>query len=404
MANLTFFAFLTAYTLSQFYRSFLAVIAPDLASDLHMSAANLGQMSAAWFFCFALAQFPLGSALDAYGPRRVVPVFMVGGVLGALLFSAAQTSSQLVVAMGLIGIGCAPALMGAMFVFARAFPSDQFAFLSSMIIGLGSAGNLLGGSPLAYAAHAFGWRIVLVVFAVLTALSALLVLIVVKDPPVAHTAASKRSFAQALVEILKIRALWLAWPLMALGYAFLIAERSLWAGPYYSDVFGLDAIARGHQIFLMALGVVVGALAYGPLDQILRKSKQLVLAGSLITASAFYVLSKVMPPDLWKATFALMVIGAVGMTYAVLVGHIRLFFADEIVGRGITFANSLCMAAAGVIQIVSGYYVAGLLAGGLPAIDVYARLHGMFGAILAGAALVYALAPARPSLIHQKSC
>lgn len=369
-----------------------------------MTAAQLGQMSAAWFFCFAVAQFPLGSALDAYGPRRVVPVFMVGGAAGALLFSVAQNSLHLVMAMGLIGVGCAPALMGAMFVFARAFPANRFAFLSSMIIGLGSAGNLLGGSPLAYAAHAFGWRSVLVVFAILTAISALLVLFVVKDPPVAHTATRRRSFSQALREILSIRGLWSAWPLMAVGYAFLIAERSLWAGPYYSEVFGLNAIDRGHHIFLMALGVVAGALAYGPLDQILHKSKQLVLAGSLITASAFYALSRVTPPDVWKATIALVVVGSVGMTYAVLVGHIRLFFADDVVGRGITFANSLCMAAAGCIQILSGYYVAGLLAGGLPAIDVYARLHVMFGAILAGAALVYALAPPRPSLIRQRNC
>ena len=407
MASRTFLAFLTAYTLSQFYRSFLAVIAPDLARELHMTAADLGQMSAAWFFCFAVAQFPLGSALDGYGPRRVVPVFMAGGVLGALMFSLAQTSLHLVIAMGLIGIGCAPALMGAMYVFAREFPGSHFAFMSSMIIGLGSAGNLLGGSPLAYAAEAFGWRSVMAVFAILTGLSAVLVLTVVKDPPPAHTDANRRSFVQALSEILKIRALWPAWPLMALGYAFLIAERSLWAGPYYSQVFGLNAIERGHHILVMAVGVVIGALAYGPLDQALHRSKHLVFTGSLITAGAFCALSLVMPPRVWMATAALFVVGAVGMTYAVLVGHIRLFFAADIVGRGITFANFLCMAAAGVIQVISGHYVADLVGQGLPAIEVYARLHAMFGVFLVVATLIYAATPSCPAandrLIDQRT-
>jgi hypothetical protein len=158
----------------------------------------------------------------------------------------------------------------------------------------------------------------------------------------------------------------------------------------------------------MATGVVVGALAYGPLDQALHRSKQLVFTGSLITASAFYVLAAVTPPDVWKATAALFVVGSVGMTYAVLVGHIRHFFAVDIVGRGIAFANALCMAAAGVIQIASGHFVAGLLAEGLQAIDVYARLHGMFGVILFLATLIYMVTPEGPATnaepIDQKSC
>ena len=56
---LLFLVFLLAYTLSQFYRSFLAVIAPGLAAELGLTASDLANVSAAWFAVFALAQFPL---------------------------------------------------------------------------------------------------------------------------------------------------------------------------------------------------------------------------------------------------------------------------------------------------------------------------------------------------------
>ena len=107
----TFLVLLTGYILSQFYRSFLAVIAPELSAELHLSATDLGNISAAWFAAFALVQFAVGAALDRIGPKRTVSVLMLAGVAGALLFSRAQSSGDAIVAMALIGIGCSPSLM-----------------------------------------------------------------------------------------------------------------------------------------------------------------------------------------------------------------------------------------------------------------------------------------------------
>ena len=154
----TFLVLLTGYILSQFYRSFLAVIAPELTAELHLSATDLGNISAAWFAAFALVQFAVGAALDRIGPKRTVSVLMLAGVAGALLFSRAQSSGDAIVAMALIGIGCSPSLMGPLYVFARNHTAERFALLSAVMIGFGSIGNLLGGTPLALAQQSFGWR------------------------------------------------------------------------------------------------------------------------------------------------------------------------------------------------------------------------------------------------------
>ena len=56
-----------AYVLSQFYRAFLAVLAPVLETDLGATAEHLANASGIWFLIFAAMQIPLGAALDRIG-------------------------------------------------------------------------------------------------------------------------------------------------------------------------------------------------------------------------------------------------------------------------------------------------------------------------------------------------
>eukprot|EP01030_Chromulinospumella_sphaerica_P028136 gene28136-28455_t len=177
-----FLTFLAAYTLSQFYRSFLAVIAPELARELGLDPQALGNLQAFWILGFVATQFPLGYALDMLGPRRTVSLQMLLAVVGAVLFATAHSAAALNIAMLLIGAGCGAIYMGAIYLFARTAAPQRFAQLCSWLLGLGTAGNLLAASPLAFAAQSIGWRGAMLVMAGATALSALSVLLLIRDP------------------------------------------------------------------------------------------------------------------------------------------------------------------------------------------------------------------------------
>ena len=178
-----FLALLFAYVLSQFYRAFLAVVASDLSRDLGLGPAELGMISAVWFVTFAFAQFPVGWALDRFGPRRTIAGFMTAAVAGAGLLSLATGYAGALAAMALIGVGCAPVLMGSMYLFGRIYPAHRFTMLSSLMLGLAAAGNLLGATPLALAAEALGWRTAIAGTAAVTALAVAVVFAVIRDPP-----------------------------------------------------------------------------------------------------------------------------------------------------------------------------------------------------------------------------
>ncbi len=117
--------------------------------------------------------------------------------------------------------------------------------------------------------------------------------------------------------------------------------------------------------------------------------KRLVISGSAAAALALIALWYVPEPHIALATVALCIFGFAGMTYGVIMAHIRRFLSEHILGRGMSFANFLCMSGAGLLQIISGVYVDELRGSGLAPELVYARLHLALALILITATVAY---------------
>jgi MFS family permease len=387
-----FLTFLAAYVLSQFYRSFLAVIAPELSQELALGPQALGNLQALWILGFVATQFPVGWALDTVGPRRTVSLQMLAAVAGALLFAAAESALALNMAMLLIGAGCGSIYMGAIYMFGRTAVPQRFALLCSLLLGIGTAGNLMAASPLAWAAESIGWRGAMVGMAIATALSALSVLLLIRDPE-RITSHGSRGLFGGIGQILRIRALWPLLPITAVSYAVVLAERGLWAGPYFSSVYGLDPVARGHALLVMAAAMSAGAMAYGPLDRLLGTRKWIVFGGVAVTAICFALLA--LPGLPLAAAIAILgLIGGFGMTYGVLMAHGRSFVPDHLLGRGITLLNVLFIGGAGVLQPLSGALMTRMQ--DHPPAEAYATLHLIFAALLVTGLAIYAFARDNP--------
>ena len=207
-------ALILAYVLSQFYRAFLAVMAPVLKADLGVSAADLASASGWWFLAFAAMQVPIGSLLDRIGPRLTTGALMAVGAVGALVFAKAAGALQLKLAMALIGIGCAPVLMASYFIFARQFSPAVFGTLAGLTIGIGSLGNVASALPLSAAVADFGWRETMLGLAAITGAVALVILVLVRDPPRLATARDG-----SLLDLLRIPAIRLLFASQALHCA-----------------------------------------------------------------------------------------------------------------------------------------------------------------------------------------
>lgn len=388
----SFLVLLFIYVLSQFYRSFLAVIASDLARDIGVDTAALGTISAAWFVAFALAQFGVGFALDRLGPRWTLSGLTLFAVAGAGWLSAATSFAGCVAAMSLIGIGCAPALMASMYLFARTQPPHRFALLSSTLIGLGSVGNILCATPLALAAAAFGWRASILMIAGLTVVGALFAALALRDPPRLAAEGGQGALLAGLARVARIRALWPIIPIVCLSYAVVIASRSLWIAPFLRDTHGLDPTGIGNAALAMSVAMSVGALLFGPAERLFG-AKPTVLAGTTVCVAAFLTLGLLGERSLPLAVALFTLIGLSGGTYAILMAHARDFIPPALLGRGVTFLNVGFIGGAGLLQWGSGIFVRASEAAGLAAPAIFERLHLAYGVMLGAAVAVYVLAP-----------
>ena len=341
-----------AYLLSQFFRSFLAVLSSVLATDIGAQPDDLAYALGLLFLVFAIMQIPVGWGLDRVGPRLVSSILLlIGGGGGAFLFSYAQNPTHINLSMALFGIGCSPVLMASYYIFVRSYSPKVFSTLAAAFLGIGSLGNLLGSSPLTYFVGIFGWREVVAFIGIITILISIFLLVAVKDPSVKY---ENNKSAGGFWSILKSRDILLIAPLAIICYAPSAGLRGIWLGPYFEQKFGASIDEIGMIGLIMSLGMIFGTFFYGPLDRIFKTRKWVVMFGNSICLAAISVLSFAPELPYKSAVICFTLVGFFGMSFPVVVAHGRSFVPIELSGRGVTLMNLFAIGGVGVLQTISG--------------------------------------------------
>ncbi len=379
---------IVGYVLSQFYRAFLAVLAPVLAVDLGATPEALASASGWWFLTFAAMQLPVGWALDRVGPRMTTAGLMAVGAVGAAVMATAQGAGAINLAMALIGAGCAPVLMASYFLFARLFPPASFGTMAGIVIGIGSLGNLAASVPLTAAVEAIGWRGTMWGLAALTLLTALSVLVFLRDPP--RAAGGQRG---SVLDLLAMPALWPVLVMMAACYAPAAGLRGLWAGPWFAAVHGASAVEIGHVTLVMGLAMVAGNFAYGPLDRMLGTRKWVVFGGNGLMVLCLLALASAPAAEGWTPVLLLAGVGFFGASFPMVMAHGRAFLPAHLTGRGVTLINLFGIGTAGVMQMITGRIYAAIPPE--PPAAPFAALFLFYAALTGVGLLVYLMSQDR---------
>ena len=94
-----------AYFQAFFHRVCPAVVALDVQRDFNISASVTGLLASAYFWGYAVIQFPAGLLSDSLGPRKTVTLFLIIGGIGSLLFGLSANVESAVVGRVLVGLG-----------------------------------------------------------------------------------------------------------------------------------------------------------------------------------------------------------------------------------------------------------------------------------------------------------
>ena len=382
-----------AYVVSQFLRNSVGVIAPDLAAEIGMSAAEIGVLSSAFFIAFALAQLPLGVAIDRYGPKRAMLVCAAIAVLGAVVFARSTTAGGLVAARVLMGVGSSCFLMAPLALYAQRFPPERFTMLAGIQIGIGSLGTLLVTAPLAWAAATIGWRAAFLWVGAIMVMCGVLIAVAVRDANGSAPAGRRESVRESLAGILEAARTESVARLFAMnlicysGFALIVG---LWGGPYLTHAYGYGLTARGDLLVIPAVTQVVGVVLWGHADRLLGGFKPPVLLGSVATAAALFVLAGAgtlapVPLIVWLALF-----GFATAYTPVLIAHGKTLFPPHLVGRGMTLLNIGTMGGVFLSQLATGAVIDLFPAeGGVYPVDAYRLAFALQGAVTLAACAAY---------------
>jgi MFS family permease len=347
--------FALGYFLSSLFRSVNAVVGPRLVADLGLSATELGLLTSAYLFAFALFQLPLGVLLDRFGPRRVQTVLLGCAAVGALLFAVGQGIATLTFARALIGLGFAGGLMSGFKAVVLWVPEPRRALANAAIMSFGALGILVATVPTELAVQAVGWRAVFVGLATITFAVATLIFVAVPEQGATSTGDRLGNQIASVVRIYSDRAFWRVAPLLATTAGSHIAIQTLWAGPWFRDVAGLDRIGVANHLMVMAVAFLVGILVSGAVaDWFVRRGVDLltVMLGFL----ALFFCSELAIVLQWTSVNLLMwvVFGMTGQVAVLAYPWLSSYFGPALSGRANTAVNLLLFLTAFAAQYAIG--------------------------------------------------
>ncbi len=393
-----------AYVMSQFYRTSNGVIAKELSWEFGLSAEALGGLTGVFFLSFAAAQIPIGMLFDRFGVRRTLPVILTFAIAGTVTYGLASGFAELLAGRLLMGLGVSGVLVGALFVFGRWAPAERFATWMGRMIALGGIGLLLATTPLGLIAESIGWRYAFFGAGAVTAVGALLIYLLVRDaPPGTEPAAARpeslKENVAGVLEVLKTKRLPTIMGMSFASYPVLTAILGLWGAPYMADVHGLDTVASGNIMLLMAVALIVGNIVLGPLEVRLDTRKWLVVASAVLVLVSLLLPALIPRPPLALAAALFVLVSFCSAYNIVIAGHGRALFPDRLAGRGIAMLSVALMGGPAVLQSVTG-----LIMGAFPAtdgtapVDAYRAVFGFLAATVLVALVAYLRLPdARPS-------
>jgi MFS family permease len=164
--------------IAQIHRAGGGVISSELHRSFGLGGTEIGVVIGSMMLASAVAQVSMGLAFDRFGIRRTAAAL----ALVTLVFGIAEGSAGLAIGLFLIGIGFGGAITVIMLLALRWAPRERFATVAATAIA-SLLDGLLGTAPLAVALEGLGWTATFAAIALLTALAAMLVLLMVRDAP-----------------------------------------------------------------------------------------------------------------------------------------------------------------------------------------------------------------------------
>ncbi|MCW8881801.1 MAG: MFS transporter [Sedimenticola sp.] len=356
------------YLIGFYQRVAPGVMTSELMADFQLNAAELGNLSAFYFYSYVAMQVPTGLLADHWGPRRLLSLGAMVAGMGALLFAMAPDSLWANFGRLMIGGSVAVAFVGTLKLAGHWLPPKQYSFASGIALFCGVVGAVFAGVPLRLLVDAFGWRPVMLSSAVVTFIVALGIWLLVRDDPtekgyvshaIEHDDESTASHGNALAGIRAVLGYlntWLLFFVPGAGVGSVLTFAGLWGVPFLTTHYGLEKTSAAAICSALLVSWAIGGPVFGWLSDHLGHRKPLYLLGCVVQLVAWSIV--VLVPGLSIPLLVLLLILAgffsgnmiIGFAFARESAPIRLAgTASGLVNMGVMIGPMLLQPAVGAL-------------------------------------------------------
>lgn len=163
-------------------RGNLSVVAPVLGDEFHFSDAQLGLILSAFTWPYALANLPIGWAVDRFGTRLLLTLGAGAWTIVAIVTGFARGLAAFVVLRVLLGISEAPMFPACLKATDTWFPDHEKAAATSTYIAATQVGLAISPPLATVILLAFGWQSVFVIMGAIGIVGVVGWLVVYREP------------------------------------------------------------------------------------------------------------------------------------------------------------------------------------------------------------------------------
>lgn len=263
-----------------------SIMVSELMSAFSLTGKQIGDFAAFYYYAYLMMQLPLGTSLDKYGPRRVLTFSLLFCVAGTLLFASTDNYALALFGRFAIGFGAAAAFLGCMKINTLWFPANRFAFMSGLVMAVGSLGAVFGQAPLSHAIALLGWRPTLFSMAGIGLVLAFFMYFIVKDKgPYAVDESEKplkTRVIDSLLKILRNKQTWLLSLYSGLSFSPIMVFGGLWGVPFLEADYHFSHMVAAKAVSLIFIGFAMGGPLFGLLSDRIGRRVPLLYFGNIV--------------------------------------------------------------------------------------------------------------------------
>lgn len=334
----------------------VGTIVPDLMHSFHASAETIGNISAYYYYAFALAQIPAGMLLDKFELRSLLTLAIIVTTLGTLSFGISENVYMAELSRIIIGVGASFAFTGCLKLISSQFSKQLISFVTGLTVLVGASGAMVGEGPFAFGVNLFGWRYVeflFVLFGVILAVT--LYIVLPKHFKNKKQQAIKKSYWATIYKVFSNRQNWM----LTLYCIAITAPASLfvalWGESFFVVSYHLSAMQAGDITSMGLLGLAIGS----PLcclfsNKIRSRRLTMLLCAIVLLLITYFLIYKIIFP-VWGLYCLVLLFGFFSSGLSISFVCVQESNSDVVKGTAISLVNAIALFSGGLAQSLAGF-------------------------------------------------